>query len=322
LTAAFEPVRVTAGRRDGACPLCGGEASWPLAYDAEAQFERDHGARLRAAGYAWHLCRTCGNGYPTSLPDLDILSAYWARNRDVTDVESEKLVWDTRRRISRIGAERSFRIYSPLFPPRPGRRFLDIACGLGATVGKFADEGWDAQGIDADPAMHRFHQEFCIRSQIGQIETVRIEGKFDLIQVAHAIYFISDPLRFLSLVRGHLAENGILAIVLADFMASDDLSLPGYPHSFFPTASSMRYLLARAGYLVISCRKLSGSIYLAARPGAREVPGVQARMIKLGYETKALRYALFGKPKLAARRLAKRLISLIGRWAPRAQLGE
>src|SRR5262249_43964474 len=155
------------------------------------------------------LCRTCGNGYPSFVPDLDILSAYWARNRDVADPESEDRIWDNRRRISRIGAERSFKIFSSFIDRKPGRRFLDIACGLGATVRKFADEGWDAQGIDADPAMRRLHDEFGIKSQIGQIETVRLEGKFDLIQVAHAIYFITDPLRFLRLVRGYLAENGV-----------------------------------------------------------------------------------------------------------------
>ncbi len=293
------------------CPLCGGQTSWPLAYDAEAQFERDHGARLRAAGYAWHLCRNCGNGYPTSFPNLDLLSAYWSRNRDVARSESEDRVWETRRRISRIGAERSFRILSPFIGSKPGRRFLDIACGLGATVRKFADEGWDAQGIDADPAMRRLHDEFGIRSQIGQVETVRLEGKFDLIQVAHAIYFITEPLRFLGSVKSYLADDGVLAIVLADFMTSDDLSLPGYPHSFFPTASSMRYLLALAGYRVIMCYALSGSIYLVARSGVQAPPPVRPWLIRLGYETKSLRYWLIGWPKLAARRLAKGLISWI-----------
>lgn len=305
------PVLKTTDRADATCPLCGGRSSWPLTYSAEVQFEADHGARLRATGYTWRLCRTCGNGYPTSMPDLELLSAYWARNRDIADRDSEQGVWDNRKRISRLGAERSFRIFSPLIDRKPNRRFLDIACGLGATVHKFAEEGWDAQGIDADPATRRLHGEFGIRSQIGQIETVKLEGKFDLIQVAHAIYFITDPLRFLRLVRRYLAEDGALAIVLADFMASEDLSLPGYPHSFFPTASSMQYLLALAGYRVIACHARSGSVFLAARPGKAEPPRVQSWLIRIGYETKPLRYTLIGRPKLAARRFAKGLISLV-----------
>jgi SAM-dependent methyltransferase len=296
-----------------ACPLCGGRASWPLSYNAEAQFERDHGARLRAAGYAWRLCRTCGNGYPSFQPDLDTLSVYWARNRDIADPQSEDRIWDNRRRISRIGAERSFGIFSGLIEGKQRPRFLDIACGLGATVRKFTDEGWDAQGIDADPAMRRFHDEFGIKSQIGQIESVRLEGKFDLIQVAHAIYFITDPIRFLHQVKRCLTGDGVLAVVLADFMASEDLSMPGYVHSFFPTASSMRYLLARSGYRAIMCKTLSGSIYMAARPDGSELPSVRSGLIRLGYETKRLRYAFIGQPKLAARRVAKSIISSVQR---------
>jgi len=302
-----------AANEPGACSLCGSRSSWPLAYAAEVQFERDHGARLRAAGYTWNLCRTCGNGYPSFQPDLDTLSAYWARNRDVADRESEDQIWGNRKSMSQIGAERSFRIFSSLVDRKASRRFLDIACGLGATVRKFHDEGWRAQGIDADPAMRRFHNEFGIESQIGQIETVKLEGKFDLIQVSHAIYFIANPLRFLLLLKGYLAEKGVLAIVLADFMASDDHGMPGYPHSFFPTASSMRYLLALAGYRVTMCRALSGSLYLAAQPGPVALPRVHSWLIWLGYRTKSLRYAMIGRPKLAARGFAKAVLTKVFR---------
>jgi hypothetical protein len=73
----------------------------------------------------------------------------------------------------------------------------------------------------------------------------------------------------------------------------------------------MKYLLALADYRVVTCRALSGSIYLAARAGAAALPRVRPRLIRLGYETKPLRYAMLGRPKLAMRRLAKRLVSSI-----------
>jgi SAM-dependent methyltransferase len=251
------------------------------------------------------------------VPDLDVLSAYWARNRNIIETESEEQIWKYRRRISQVGAERSFKIFAPLVGDKSGRRFLDIACGLGATVRKFADEGWDAQGVDADATMRSLHKELGIRSEIGQIETIKLDGTFDLVQIAHAIYFVSDPLAFLQRVKRHLAEGGVLAVVLADFMASDSLALPSYPHTFFPTTSSMRFLLALAGYRVIVCRALSGSIYLAARPGSAALPRVRPWLIRLGYRTMSLRYALMGRPKLASRRLAKSLISLVQCQRPR-----
>ena len=292
-----------------ACPLCGAKASWPLSFCREPSVERQLRTSGRDRDYQWFLCQTCGNGYPTFMPELSILSALWESNRDIatSDQPREEQIWKERRRISRIGAERSFRIFSPLRNGASGR-FLDIACGLGATVHKFADQGWEASGVDADPTMRRFHDEFGIRSQIGQIETVELDGKFDLIQVAHAIYFISDPMGFLRSLQGALNEDGLLCIVLADFMSSDDLSLPGYPHSFFPTAASMNYLLALAGYRNVMRRALSGSIYLAARPGQGPLPRVRARLIRLGYQTKKFRYALFGRPNLWLRKVVKGLL--------------
>ena len=297
-------------RNDQPCPLCGGTSSWPLSCHREPFVERLLSASGRNRDYQWFLCQTCGNGYPTFVPELSVLSALWETNRDIAEEEQvhEKEIWQNRRRISRIGAERSFNLFSPLFQQSSPGRFLDIACGLGATVRKFADNGWEASGIDADPTMRRFHDEFGIQSQIGQIETIKPQGKFDLIQIAHAIYFITDPMRFLRSLQDALNKDGLLCIVLANFMAAEDLSLPGYPHTFFPTTSSMSYLLALAGYRNVMCHAVSGSVFLAARQGEGALPPVYARLIRLGYQTKNLRYALLGRPNLWLRKQAKQLL--------------
>ena len=290
------------------CLLCGARSSWPLPYHRDPEVKKEASMMAQGRSYQWFLCQTCGNGYPSFMPELSFLSALWEKNRDISgaDRAREEEIWNIRRRISRIGAERSFKLYSPLHDGPPGR-FLDIACGLGTTVRKFADNGWDAYGIDADPAVKRFHDELGIQSRIGQIETVGLDGKFDIVQVAHAIYFITEPMRFLRSVKEILSKDGLLCIVLANFMSNDDLNLPGYPHSFFPTAASMRYLLAQAGYISVMCRSLSGSVYLAARPGAGPLPRVNSRLILLGYQTKRLRYLMFGRPRLWLRGMVKRL---------------
>jgi SAM-dependent methyltransferase len=288
------------------CVLCGGHGSWPLPYDLDPVVE-DRVAKIeRNRRYRWFLCQTCGNGYPTFVPELSVLSALWKTNRDISEADQvrEDGIWQNRRRISRIGAERSLKLFSPLQKGAPGR-FVDIACGLGATVSKFAEHGWDAQGIDADPTVKRFHEELGIQSKIGQIETVGLNGKFDVVHIAHAIYFITEPMRFLRSVKDVLTDDGLLCVVLANFLSNDDLGLPGYPHSFFPTAASMQYLLSRAGFRNVMCRHLSGSIYLAARSGVGPSPSVHPRLIRLGYQTKNLRYATIGRPKLWLRGLAK-----------------
>ena len=175
----------------------------------------------------------------------------------------------------------------------------------------FADNGWDAEGVDTDPSTARFHRELGIRVRIGQFEQIEATSEYDLIHIAHAIYFITDPMNFIRDVRARLRPGGLFCIVLANLMANTDPALPSYVHTFFPTASSMRYALSLAGFETIFCRRLSGSIFMAARPVSSTArPFVSPIAIRLLYRTKALRYALFGRPYVL---LAQTIKSLIGR---------
>ena len=292
------------------CAICNNPSFWriPFAHDPDV-------ARWRAeagdeADYDWRLCRRCGNAYPSQQPDLAVLQRVWAEKRgdECLSPDAKDAIWSYRRAISRAGAARSFRLFAPRCANRTGR-FLDVACGLGETVRIFADNGWDAEGIDADPSTARFHRDAGIRVRIGQFEQIETASGYDLIHIAHAIYFITDPMDFIRVVRARLAPGGLFCIVLADFMASADPSLPSYTHTFFPTGASMRYALALAGFEVVLSRTMSGSIYIAARPAsAPPLPTVSSASIRLLYRSKAVRHALLGRPYLALRRFAKRLL--------------
>ena len=112
------------------------------------------------------------------------------RRRLATDAKDT--AWSYRRAISRAGASRSFRLFAPLAANHPGR-FLDIACGLGETVRIFADNGWDAEGVDADPSTARFHRELGIRVRIGQFE--QIEATASTISFISPTQSTSSPIR-------------------------------------------------------------------------------------------------------------------------------
>ncbi|HTI86985.1 MAG TPA: class I SAM-dependent methyltransferase [Alphaproteobacteria bacterium] len=289
------------------CPICGDHAAWPIPFNRELGAASTHGPN--DAGYGWRLCRRCGNGYPTWQPDLKSLSAFWAASRSDINVDSdeEKARWAYRRQISRTVAERSYRLFAPA--ARAPGRFLDIACGHGETVREFAAHGWDAEGIDADPTMRALHAEIGIRSRIGQFESVDIDGRYDMIQIAHAIYFMTDPMAFLRRVKERLAPDGHFCVVLANYMAAVDPGLPSYAHSFFPTGASMEYALALAGFATMFRRRVGGSIFIAAKPAAQvPAPRVHPTLIYAAHRTKGLRYALLGRPYLAARGLAKRAL--------------
>ena len=292
------------------CPICGYQNFWKIPAARDLQAEQLLSANSDNRNYEWRLCRQCGNAYPLHPPELPILENLWALNRaDTESSESERAAkWAYRRAIAKAGAERSYRLFSPLASKRAAR-FLDIACGLGETVRAFAVHSWDAEGIDADPRTEPFHRELGIRSRIGQLEQIEIDNNYDVIHIAHAIYFITDPMNFLRRVRERLASGGLFCVVLADFMANVDPALPSYTHTFFPTASSMRYALALAGFETILCRRLSGSIFIGARPApVASRPFVWPAEIRLLYLTKALRFALFGRPYILLARTVKYLI--------------
>jgi SAM-dependent methyltransferase len=292
------------------CPICGATDFWGIPFNRDAQIESWRMQLGDNAAYDWRLCRRCGNAYPSRQPDLRVLERVWAANRGDEGLppDERERVWVHRRTISRAGAARSLRLFAPFAGGRPGR-FLDIACGLGETVRLFAEHGWDAQGIDADPSTEPSHRQLGIRARIGQFEHLDIGEGFNLIHIAHAIYFITDPMSFIRTMRARLAPQGLFCVVLADFMANADAGLPSYAHTFCPTASSMRYALALAGFEVVLSKSRASSIFMAARPvTAPAIPRVSPAAIRLLYRTKTLRHAAFGRPYLALRRTAKTLL--------------
>jgi SAM-dependent methyltransferase len=49
--------------------------------------------------------------------------------------------------------ETEFRLISALLEPEPGARILDVGCGTGYFTRRFAAQGYEATGLDPDPAM-------------------------------------------------------------------------------------------------------------------------------------------------------------------------
>jgi SAM-dependent methyltransferase len=258
--------------------------------------------------YLWFLCKQCGNGYPSEPPLPAVLDRYWQIDRRVEGgSEIEEAVWQRRLTASAVGADRSYKVFAPLFRDRPGR-FLDIACGLGETVRKFRDNGWQAEGIDLDASTKRFHEKHGLQTTIGRFEDAPVTNRYHMIHISHAIYFITEPMAFLRRVRAQLVDDGLFAVVISDFLAAHARTGPNYAHSFYPCGGSLRYALALAGLQPVLTRTTGGDIYVAAQPGTAPPPQINTERIYWKYRTKNLRFATIGRPYLAARRLAKRIL--------------
>ena len=293
-----------------ACSICGGAHGWQIPHNTDPAIEVWRAEAGDSAPYYWTLCAGCANAYPSVPPNPKVLAKYWDENRRVNELDGSdgEAIWQRRLAMARVGASRSYQVFAPLHEGPPGK-ILDIACGLGETVDAFGRQGWHAEGVDVDAHTKPFHERLGVSTRIGRIEDEAAQSIFDIVHIAHAIYFITDPMKFLERARQQLAPGGLFCVVISDFLAATDPSLPGYAHTFYPCAASMRFALARAGLEPVLTRTWGGSIYIAARAAEPRTIPINSRVIYAMYQTKPLRHAVIGRPNLALRRIAKRALA-------------
>lgn len=96
------------------------------------------------------------------------------------------------------------------FPPFvPGGSALDIGCGNGAFLGLLKRHGWQVAGVDISPrAAELAKRAFDIDVFVGQAWDAPFPAEsFDVIQLAHVIEHVTDPVRHMSKVAS-LARPG------------------------------------------------------------------------------------------------------------------
>lgn len=290
------------------CPLCQSDQFWKLPFN-EKGVDR---SKRRLENYEWRLCKHCANAYPRPAPTLAELQAYWDQNRvETSERQITEQVWQARQAQDLLWAQRAYDFVTPHVVTTQ-RTYLDVACGLGATVECFQSHGWDAEGIDADPNAKEFHLKRNIRSRIGQIEHIEDLIKFDLISICHAIYFITDPLNFIRQIKRLLNQKGLFLVVLSDFTSNLSSGQPGFAHTWYPTEYSLRVLLQREGFAIVNTKKIRGSILILAAV-AKQVPIRRstpwAYWTYIAHVSQRVRYRYIGQPFLSLVRLARRVLN-------------
>lgn len=276
------------------CPICDGERSWAVPFRDQASGE----LQTRKQGYHWRLCSKCGNAFPSKAFSLHELQEYWDRNRVETDdaAEVSDAVWESRWRASQVWAQRTHDFVAP-YLNNDMTRFLDIACGLGAMVALFRDKGWHAEGVDADPNTRQFHEKAGVSVTIGQVENLESGASFDLVSIAHAIYFVTQPRQFVQRVGAMLRSGGLFVVTLSDLLSSLSDGSPGYVHTWYPTTDSLIYLLEQEGFAVVARRSLKGSTMVLLRRGQVALPVGHPYRAYLAHLTQAWRFRLIGRPR-------------------------
>jgi len=272
------------------CPICGEDAFWPVSFFDPAS---DRIVR-RGEGYYWRLCRRCGNATPSQRASRAELQSYWERNRvdesafSVTDGLWARRVWE-----SDIWGRRTYDFVSPRIRTA-GRRLLDVGCGLGGTIARFSAEGWQAHGLDPDPNTKPFHDRLGISTQIIRFEEAVLQPPYDLVCIAHAIYFLEDPKDSIRRIRDLLSPDGLCVVVYSHLFSSLNIGRPALAHTWYPTRSSLVYLLNQEGFELIASQTMKGSDMLLFQAGDPPAPKGRPWQALWMHRTQGLRHRTLG----------------------------
>ena len=174
-----------------------------------------------------------------------------------------------RRDAARAYAERSYRLFAPLLrrQDRPLSRHRLRTGRDGAVLSPIA-AGTRKASMPIRPCSPFTRS---LRSVLASARSRTWKSPASTISSTSRTRSISSPkpMRLLGQLRRHLAPDGVLCVVLSDFMSSLEPNLPSYSHTFYPCAA-LHALRARRSPASrpCSCEKRSGSIYMAARPAA------------------------------------------------------
>lgn len=273
------------------CPICREGGFWPVSFIDPASGK----VTKRVSDYHWRLCRNCGSSYPSFPIGRNELQRYWDQNRvEESTFRVTDEVWARRLSDGAAWGRRTYDFLSPCVKSK-GRRFLDVGCGLGGTVAVFQEHGWDAHGVDPDPNTKPFHEKQGLQTRIGRFEDVPRESPFDVICIAHAIYFIEDPRNFVQQVRKALSQDGLFMILSTHLFSSMSIGRPGYAHTWYPTIGSLIYLLEQEGFEIIRSRSLKGSDMILAKVSGFKHPKGHPWKALIAHQTQCLRHKTIGR---------------------------
>jgi SAM-dependent methyltransferase len=126
---------------------------------------------------------------------------------------SARLSDEDRRREERV-AERRAPYFARLLRAagRPGR-LLDVGAGGGAFVSLAREAGWDAVGVDVDPAVVAYARAGGLDVRVGELPALELPGKsFDVVTLCNVLDFMPRPVTMLRECARLLVPGGRILV--------------------------------------------------------------------------------------------------------------
>ncbi|QDU85943.1 Malonyl-[acyl-carrier protein] O-methyltransferase [Planctomycetes bacterium Pla163] len=233
------------------CPLC---ASGTSTHEVTG-YDR---TRPMPGSFDYRRCGGCGLLFQHPLPAPDEIAGLYPDDYSphVGGRSGIKDKWINRvaRRLyydtdspQRSAAGKAFmgllfeRVLGELRPPRGECRVLDVGCGSGDLLARYAELGWSAHGIEVSPHGCEVARAKGLEVHQGDVFDAPFPtGRFDLIILSHVVEHVLDPVGFLARVREFLAPGGLLVVLTPNSRA---LGLQRYRSCWFPLEAPRHLML-------------------------------------------------------------------------------
>jgi len=273
---------------DPACPVCNGKDWRTIGTRIYRMADQEKVTpyirkRLEVLFQVWNkektevalssvLCQQCGFVCYTPRPEsVDISRKYEFLSKD--DSTKDEISLDLA-----SDAERSNDLFKHMGAyVRPNMSVLDFGGGTGRLMQAFLDREHECSLIDY-PGKKLPGVKY-LGSQLTDIET---GCSFDLIVCSHVLEHLADPYGAVLSLRSYLAHGGILYIeVPLEIWKKAPLPVEPVTHINYFTVDSLRILLERAGFDVVSCKNGTyineyGKAGLAIRAYAKQAGAIQS----------------------------------------------
>jgi 2-polyprenyl-3-methyl-5-hydroxy-6-metoxy-1,4-benzoquinol methylase len=264
----------------GYCPVCSSAKNERLYHDIHDKLEGIPGE--------WSIwrCKGCDSTYLNPRPSLDSIGKAYATKTYFTHADTVRrhaddngtsFIWrmangylnshyNANRKPASAFGNWLIPLLSPIrlqldyffrcLPmPQPGtRKLLDIGCGNGAFLLRAKQAGWDAHGIEPDPAAVESAHAAGLHVIEGRFEAVAGNNDFDIVTSSHVIEHVHDPLALLIAIKTHLRPGGRLWLATPNIRSighllfeSAWLNLDPPRHLQILSRSGLILLLSKAG---------------------------------------------------------------------------